>query len=328
MGASRTPVELVQGADLMIRKRALQIGGSVRATLIAVLAALVAVAVPALAQAPAAAGDLSVRWEELTGPDFVKAVDRSSKTAIIPLGIIEKHGPQLPLGTDLLNARELVLRAVKQEYSIVFPPYYIGQIFEAKHQPGTIAYSERVMWDLLQETLDEVARNGVEKIILVNGHGGNRAFLEFFCQSQLSRRRGYAVYLFQPSEDPETEARVKALRHTSMEMHAGEVETSRMLAHRPDLAHPERAHDQSGADQARLEELKDTYTGIWWYARFPNHYAGDGATATAELGNVVLDGQARQLASMIRAVKTDTKVLELQKRFFDESEKPLATPQK
>ncbi len=298
------------------------------AALVAVVALLAAAARPVLAQAPASPADLSVRWEELSAPDFAKAVERSAATAVVPLGIIEKHGPHLPLGTDLLDARELVLRAVKQEYSIVFPPFYVGQIFEAKHQPGTIAYSQRLMWDLLQETMDEIARNGIRKIVLVNGHGGNDAFLEYFCQAQLARRRDYALFLFRPSGDSEADPRIKALRQTTMDMHAGEMETSRVLAHRPDLAHPERAHDQSGADQARLEGLKDAYTAIWWYARFPNHYAGDGGPATAQLGNLVLDTQAEQLAAMIRAVKADTKVLELQKRFFDEAEKPLATPQK
>jgi creatinine amidohydrolase len=295
---------------------------------VAVAAFLLALAAAvASAQAPAA-GPLPARWEELTAPDFVKAVERSGGTAVLPLGIVEKHGPHLPLGTDLLDAREVALRAVGKEYSIVFPPYYFGQIFEAKHQPGTLAYSERLVWDLLQETLDEISRNGIKKIVFVNGHGGNNSFLQFFCQSQLARRRDYAVYLFQPARDAEADARVKALRKTTMEMHAGEVETSTVLAHRPDLAHPERAGEQSGADQARLAGLKDAYTGIWWYARFPNHYAGDGAPGTAELGNLVLDGEAEQLAAMIRAVKADTKVLELQKLFFDQADRPLQTPQK
>ncbi len=310
----------------MIRTPTRNAGASC-AMLIAVVGALVA-AVPVLAQSPGAAAGLSVHWEELTAPDFVKAVEQSGGTAIVALGILEKHGPHLPLGTDLLDARELALRAVKREYSIVFPPYYAGQIFEAKHQPGTIAYSERLMFDLLQETVDEIARNGIKKIVLVNGHGGNDAFLEYFCQSQLARRHDYALYLFRPEADPDADARVKALRKTSMDMHAGELETSRVLAHRPDIAHPERANEQSGADQARLDGLKDAYTAIWWYARFPNHYAGDGSPATAQLGNLVLDAQAERLAAMIRAVKADTKVLELQKRFFDEAEKPLATPQK
>ena len=305
----------------MIRKR-----NESRVVLIAVAGLALAAGV-ARAQAPGA-GELPVRWEELTAPDFVKAVERSAGPAVIPMGIVEKHGPHLPLGTDLLDAREVALRAVKKEYSIVFPPYYFGQIFEAKHQPGVLAYSERLIWDLLQETVDEIARNGVQKIILVNGHGGNNSFLPFFCQSQLARRRDYAVYLFQPARDAEADARVKALRKTTMEMHAGEVETSTVLAHRPELAHPERAGEQSGSDQARLAGLKDAYTGIWWYARFPNHYAGDGSPAAAELGNLVLDGQAEQLAVLIRAVKADTKVLELQNRFFDEAEKPLRTPQR
>src|SRR5438093_1316905 len=102
--------------------------------------------------APRPADALSVQWEELTAPDFVQAVERSSGVCLLPFGILEKHGPHLPLGTDLFDARALALRAAKNEYSLVFPAYYFGQIFEAKSQPGTVAYSERLMWDLLQET--------------------------------------------------------------------------------------------------------------------------------------------------------------------------------
>jgi creatinine amidohydrolase len=297
--------------------------------LFALTAWLSAGAAVAAAQVGPTAGELPVRWEELTAPDFVKAVERSQGTAVVPLGIVEKHGPHLPLGTDLFDARELATRAAKQEYTIVFPPYYFGQIFEAKHQPGVLAYSERLVFDLLQETVEEIARNGIKKIVLVNGHGGNNSFLPFFCQSQLARRRDYAVYLFQPASDPEANAAVQKLRKTEMDMHAGEVETSTMLSHHPQIVHPERAGDQSGADQARLgTSLPDTYTAIWWYARFPNHYAGDGRPASRELGEMVVSARARQLAAMIRAVKADTKVLELQKLFYDQSEKPLTTPQK
>ncbi len=284
-------------------------------------------ATPVRAQA-APSPPLPPRWEELTAPDFVKAVGRSAGTALVPLGIVEKHGPHLPLGTDLLDVRELALRAAGQEYTIVFPPYYFGQIFEAKHQPGVLAYSERLIFELLQATVEEISRNGIKKIILVNGHGGNNSFLSFFCQAQLAGQRDYAVYLFQPASDPEADPAVQSMRKTSMDMHAGEVETSTMLAHRPDLVRLERAGDQSGADQARLSELPDTYTAIWWYARFPNHYAGDARPATRELGERVLGARATQLAAMIRAVKADTKVLELQRRFFEQSQAPLATPQR
>jgi len=270
---------------------------------------------------------LPVQYEELTAPDFVQAVSQSGGTCIIPFGILEKHGPHLPLGTDLMDARELALRAAKQEYAIIFPQYYFGQIFEAKHQPGTIAYSAKIMWDLLQETCDELSRNGLKKIIIVNGHGGNNQFLRFFGQAQLASRKDYVVYLFAPAVDPQFEAKVEAMRKTSGGDHAGETETAMMLAHRPDMVHLEHAGEQSGSDQKRLQGLPDAYTGIWWYAKYPNHYAGDGSPATRELGEFLLNDQVDKLVKMIRAVKADTKAIELQNRFFDEAEKPLETKQ-
>src|SRR2546425_6177536 len=80
---------------------------------------------------------------------------------------MEKHGPHLPLGNDLLNVRYVALNAAQQEYAVVFPEYYFGQIFEAKHQPGTVAYSRGLELQLLQETTDEMARNGCKKVIIV-----------------------------------------------------------------------------------------------------------------------------------------------------------------
>src|SRR5258707_2936629 len=84
---------------------------------------------------------LSVHWEELTAAEFQAAIQRSKETCLLPFGIVEKHGPHLPLGTDLLKVRYEALLAAEQEYAVVFPEYYFGQIFEARHEPGTIAYS-------------------------------------------------------------------------------------------------------------------------------------------------------------------------------------------
>src|SRR5260370_38507561 len=79
---------------------------------------------------------LSVKWEELTAAEFRDAIQLSKSTCLLPFGILEKHGPHLPLGTDLLNVRHASLQAAQQEYALVFPQYYFGQIFEAKHEPG------------------------------------------------------------------------------------------------------------------------------------------------------------------------------------------------
>lgn len=278
-------------------------------------------------ETPKAEAMLSVHYEELTAPDFIRAVAKSEGTCIIPLGILEKHGPHLPLGTDLLDCREVARRAAKQEYTIIYPAYYVGQILEAKHQPGTVAYSARLMLDFLQETCDELGRNGIKKIILLNGHGGNEHFLRFFCQSQLASRKDYAVYMFDPAGDESREEAINKLRRTTLDGHAGEMETSTILAHRPDLAHVDRAGQQSGEDQARLANLKHAYTGIWWYASQPNHYRGDGSYGNRELGELALNSEAGLLVEMIRSVKEDTATLELQKQFFKDSETPLKTKQ-
>src|SRR5215470_15301627 len=145
---------------------------------------------------------LSTKWEELTAEDFRAAIQQSKSTCLLPFGILEKHGPHLPLGTDLLNVRYAALHAAEQEFAVVFPEYYFGQIFEAKHEPGTVAYSTHLQMELLQETVDEMARNGCKKIIIVNGHGGNENLLPFFAQTQLEKPRDYVVYVLPVLEPP------------------------------------------------------------------------------------------------------------------------------
>jgi len=186
---------------------------------------------------------LPVKYEELNAGQFVTAVEKSGAICVIPLGILEKHGPHLPLGTDLIDVRETVLRAAEKEYCIVFPQFYFGQIYEAKHQPGTIAYSPQLVWNVLQETCDELARNGIKKIVLVNGHGGNNNFLPYFCQAQLAVPKDYAVILFSSGDDPEIAKKIEELRKTKTGGHADETETSMMLSHRPDLVHTEKAKE-------------------------------------------------------------------------------------
>ena len=239
------------------------------------------------------------------------------------LGILEKHGPHLPIGTDLLDVRYAVLHAVQQEYAVVFPEYYFGQIFEARHEPGTVAYSSKMQLELLQETTDEMARNGCKKIVIVNGHGGNEYLLPFFAQSQLEKRHDYVVYVF----DERTPATGGPPRKDKLDMHAGESETSKMLIARPDLVHMDRASNESGADQHHIDLPDGVYTGIWWYARFPDHYSGNGALATRELGEFQMNWWVKSIANVIHAVKADENSLRLQNEFYEKAQHPLDTKQ-
>src|SRR5260370_6797331 len=138
---------------------------------------------------------LSAKWEELTAAEFRDAIQLSKGTCLLPFGILGKHGPHLPLGTDLLNVRHASLLAAQQEYAVVFPQYYFGQIFEAKHEPGTVAYSMELQLKLLQETASEIARNGCTKILIVNGHGANEHLLPLLAHAQLDRPHNYVVYV-------------------------------------------------------------------------------------------------------------------------------------
>jgi creatinine amidohydrolase len=279
----------------------------------------------ARAQTPAAPGRLSVRWEELTAADFRDAIRRAQGTCLLPIGILEKHGPHLPLGNDLLNVRYASLNAAEQEYAIVFPQYYFGQIFEAKHQPGTIAYSPGLQLQLLQETTDEMARNGCKKIIITNGHGGNPNLLNFFAQSQLESPRDYVVYVQGIARSGPGAPRRRS--DPAWDQHAGESETSVSMIASPNLVHLDRAPRESGADQARLKIPEGLYTGIRWYSRFPNHYAGVGAVASRELGEFAAKTWIATIVESIRAVKADQESLRLQNEFFERSKRPLETPQ-
>jgi creatinine amidohydrolase len=241
----------------------------------------------------------------------------------LPFGILEKHGPHLPLGTDLLDVRYAALHAAEQEYAIVFPEYYFGQIAEAKHEPGTIAYSRNLQMSLLQETTDEMARNGCEKILIVNGHGGNEHLLPYFAQSQLDKPHDYVVYVFD-KRAPDTGGPPKRSKEKH-DWHAGEDETSMMMIARPDTVHIDRANQESGTDQARQKISDDVYTGIWWYTRFPNHYSGDGSAATKELGEFQMNWWIDAIAKATRAIKADDVSLKMQNEFYEKSAHPLET---
>jgi creatinine amidohydrolase len=267
---------------------------------------------------------LSPKWEELTASDFRDAIAQSKGVCILPFGILEKHGPHLPLGTDLLNVRYASLHAVEQEFAVVFPEYYFGQIFEAKHEPGTVAYSRDLQLKLLQETTDEMARNGCKKILIVNGHGGNESLIPFFAQSLLEKPHDYIVYAIIGERSRQGGP---AKKSTGVDYHAGENETANTLVSHPELVHVDRAKQESGADQARVKLPQEVYTGIWWYARFPDHYSGDGSVATKELGQWNLEGWIQAVVEALRAIKVDDASLKLQNEFYEKSKHPLDTKQ-
>lgn len=270
---------------------------------------------------------LPVQLDALSGPQVIEAAKTSGGVCLLPFGILEKHGAHLPISTDLIIAREIALKAAEEEYCVVFPAYYFGQINEARHQPGAFAYSHSTIWNLLQETLDELSRNGFKKIILVNGHGGNNDFIQYFLMSQMESPKEYTVVNYTPQFDSSFVQSLEKLLDPLGYGHAGSDETSMVQAIRPDLVHPELAAQQSGEDLKRLDSIPDQYTGIWWYARFPNHYGGESSHPNVEYGRLINAQMEKQLVGLIKAVKASNKIEELQQEFYQRAKNPLNTPQ-
>ncbi len=258
------------------------------------------------------------KWEELTAHDFPEAVAKAQRTCIIPIGVLEKHGEHLPFGTDAINSLALAEGAAALEPVIVFPLYYFGQIHEAEQWPGAVALRRDVLFDLLENLCDEIARNGMNKIVLFNGHGGNESWLDSFMQFLLEKPRPYTVYLVRLRDyyAVETLPEWKAQMQSAFDHHAGEIETSLTLAVRPDLVKMSDV-PAPGLPQGRLGPLAGMVkTSMFWYADYPNHYAGDARYATVEKGRFIFDYMVRRLAAIVRAVKNDDITPALTQEYF------------
>lgn len=256
-----------------------------------------------------------MQWEHLTATDFAAAV-RDTGVCVITFGVVEKHSEHLPLGTDFLNGHALACMAAEREPAVVFPPFYFGQIYEARCFPGTIALKPTLLLELIFAVLDEIGRNGFKKIILLNAHGGNGHLLPFIAQSSLSEQKPYTLYYYQHSISPADREAWNSILETTHHGHACECETSVSLANHPELVHMRRVPEEgSGAAQKRIN-LPGAYSGIWWYGDYPEHYAGDARSATAEKGEKLRALEIDGLVKFIKAVKEDTATPALEREFF------------
>jgi creatinine amidohydrolase len=215
--------------------------------------------------------------------------------------------------------REMCRRAAQLESAVIFPDLIFTQILEAQHCAGTIALDPEVMIVLANNIFREIARNGFTKIILVNAHGGNRFMMGYLTQMEMRTPHDFVVYAWNPQLLPEDREAIRAQWDSKTDGHAGESETSQIMAIRPDLVRSEELHaDGEGMPLGRLNALREAglLTGIWWYADHPTHYSGDGSPATREKGERLLEAVARSLAHAIRTVKQDRVAQQLQNDFF------------
>ena len=248
-------------------------------------------------------------WCELSAADFSDSIKKSGSLCILPIGVLEKHGTHLPVGTDMFIVNAIAKRAAERSEAVVFPYYFLGQIAEARHVQGTISASHRLIMDALLEMCDEIHRNGFTKILLMNGHGGNSHFLPFFAQQFPGLNRNYGVYTYfshNMSDDQLMKVQEKS-REMNMGEHAGFLETSLIMYLRPDLVNLKRQDISESKPLKRLSGIddKDVFTGFNWYADYPHHIAGDPSRASAEYGEFIFNILCDNAVSIIDEIKAD-----------------------
>jgi len=265
-----------------------------------------------------------VDWMSITSERWPQAVEECGGLCLLPMGCIERHGPHLPLGTDQIAADHMARRAADIEPAVVFPSYFFGKIWTARHYPGTFAIGRNLLLDLLEATLDEIARNGLRRILIVNGHGGNNSMLHFFLRSLLAKPRDYVAYATNHWQmDEATQATWAEMSAGGDGDHADERETSWLMHMRPDLVHMEDlTGPEDGRDREMQKDLEGLDSSVAWYARFPTHYSGDATAATPEKGEFFVKAGAERLARQMRAIKADTVTPELLRTFYERSASP------
>lgn len=261
-------------------------------------------------------------WEELTAAELAEACIKTNGTCIIPFGVIEKHGGHLPLGTDMILARKMAMDIANIEPVVIFPYYFFGQIAEARHVPGTIAIDPNLMYNILDEICREIARNGFKKIVILNSHGGNPSFIYYFVQSTLYKKKDYVVYFIDGSSSgpDERAALAEMLGGNEPGEHGGNLETSLIMAARPELVKMNCVEQNGLRNYGMLNHLKgNAYTAMWWYAEHPTHFAGEPFHANPEIGRKVFAMMAKRFAHAIKVIKEDMTTAELQEEFFQKN---------
>jgi len=257
------------------------------------------------------ASSLPRYWSQLTTRDFA-GLDAASTVAVLPLGATEQHGPHLPLGVDTVLADGIVaasLPLLPAGLPVLFlPTQQIGLSPEHARFAGTLTLSAETLIRMWNEIGAGVARAGVKKLVLFNAHGGHVGAMDIVAR-ELRAAHGLIVYSVSWFNLPLGEAgeRFSAHEHR-FGVHAGEIETSMMLALRPQHVDMKQARHFKSSSQDRA--AKNTILGngssakLGWAMQDYNAEgaAGNAAAATAEKGRAVLDAAGQQLALLLQEI--------------------------
>ena len=232
-----------------------------------------------------------MRIDELTGPKFEELGPR---LAFLPVGSVERHGDHLPLGTDTIIAEHLARELASRTNGILLPTIPYGPCIALRDYPGTFDVDWEALYRYVLSVLREAARNGLRKVVIVNGHGGNTNVLKFAAR-KASIEHDMQIVIFDWWRDVAQEVRKELFPRPG---HAGEDETSVLLAIRPDLADMERADANEVPHPTLSLYSPSTYREV-----FVKPLIGDARRADPERGRRLLDAVIEEVLDFLREWK-------------------------
>ncbi len=219
---------------------------------------------------------------------------RKATIAVLPVGSFEQHGDHLPLVTDTIVA-SLIAQGIAETYNLrLLPPITISCSHEHEGFAGTVSISASTLMTIITDIRASLARSGVERLVLVNGHGGNHVLANVTQEANVS---GPRVLLY-PLGDDWVAARTNAGLESTWggDMHGGEIETSILLHAYPDLVRESyRTADHEARDRPDL-----LVTGLRGYTK--TGIIGSPSLATAEKGRAVLDNLTALFADHLKVL--------------------------
>jgi creatinine amidohydrolase/Fe(II)-dependent formamide hydrolase-like protein len=225
--------------------------------------------------------------------------------ALLPVGAIEQHGPHLPLDTDAFDADYLARRVAEgcsDPKPLVLPLLPYGVSYHHEDFPGTISVSNESLSQIVYDIGLSCARNGITKLVIVNGHGGNSATLQF--AAQMINRDANIFTCVDTGESSDVD--LDRLCETGNDVHAGEIETSTSLATRPDMVDMTVAAAFVPSFSSRYLDFT-TKRSVEWFARTakisPNGVLGDPTKATAEKGLRMWELMISNLVEFVEELK-------------------------
>lgn len=213
---------------------------------------------------------------------------RAASVAVLPIGSFEQHGDHLPLTTDTAIACLIVQRLATDYELFRLPPLTLSCSHEHEGFTGTVSINASTLITIIDDIRASLTRSGIDKLALINGHGGNHVLANIVQQSNAS---GFTMTLF-PGRDDWNTARDHAAIETSThdDMHGGELETSIMLHALPELVRD----SYTGADHEANHRPHLLVTGMRGYTT--TGIIGRPSAATAAKGKAVLDSLTASFA--------------------------------